>query len=39
MMMVTPENALYLARKAIGQDGAIGSQFNLQRQHDDAPAR
>ncbi|HUD02750.1 MAG TPA: hypothetical protein VMR46_01870 [Candidatus Paceibacterota bacterium] len=29
MVMVTPENALYLARKAIGQEGAIGSQFNI----------
>jgi hypothetical protein len=29
MMMVTLENAIYLAKKAMGQDGAIGSQFNL----------
>ncbi len=42
MAMVTPENALYLARKALGQEGAIGSQFNidsdtmtLQRVHDE----
>ena len=29
MAMVTPTTAEYLARKAIGQDGAIGSQFNI----------
>ncbi|MDE1945359.1 MAG: hypothetical protein KGI03_03765 [Patescibacteria group bacterium] len=29
MAMVTPDNAFYLAKKAIGQEGAIGSQFSL----------
>ena len=29
MAMVTPENALYLAQKAIGQEGAVGSQFHV----------
>lgn len=41
MAMITPDNALYLAQKTLGQQGAIGSQFTinadaitLQRVHD-----
>ncbi len=30
MRMATKENAAYLAQKAIGQDGAIGSQFEIE---------